>query len=284
MDGEGREAIASHHDRVFPDDLGTGSNLVHGDHPRRDRAPDLQTVEHRDVLALAQGWAGDDRQEPRLLRIDSRAGAAWLTVEADHASFKATFQGLGHLNARDAIAACLEIEQVGADDFRTLAPVAAHERRPTIVLENLLHLVGEFAQFLGIGTLEPHLNATARTRAQEEFLRKGVGVWVLLVQMSLDVSYQPVDFPPVIDIDEKLYEGSVLPFRTVDEHEAQTTAADERRDMGDAGLNLDELPDIAGERLRFADMSAGRQEDVHHELRPGRGREEALLDHGEAVE
>ena len=223
-------------------------------------------------------------RKPRLLRIDACADAARLAVEADHTSFKATFQGLGHLNARDAIAACLEFEQVGADDFRTLAPVAAHEHRPAVVLENALRLIGEYAQFLGIGTLEPQLNASARARAQEELLSKGVGVRVLLVQMSLDVGYQPVDLPPVIDIDQELHKGAVLPFRTVDEHEAQTAAADERRDMGDAGLNLDVPLGRTGERLRFADVGAGRQEDVHHELRPGRGREEALLDHGEAVE
>ena len=74
------------------------------------------------------------------------------------------------------------------------------------------------------------------------------------------------------------------PSGTVDKHEAQTAAADERRDMGDAGQTLDVPLGRTGERLRFADVGAGRQEDVHHELRPGRGREEALLDHGEAVE
>ena len=68
VDGERREAIAAHHDRVFPDDLGAGSDLAQGDHPPGDRAPDLQAVDHRDVLALGQRRAGDDRQQPRLLR------------------------------------------------------------------------------------------------------------------------------------------------------------------------------------------------------------------------
>ena len=119
---------------------------------------------------------------------------------------------------------------------------------------------------------------------RRNFFGDGVGVRMLLVQMSLDVGNQPVDLPPVIDIDQELHEGAVLPFRTVDEHEAQAAAADERRDMGDAGQSLDVPLDVAGERLRLADVGAGRQKDIHHELRPGRGREEALLDLGEAVE
>ncbi len=257
MDGEGREAIAAHHDRVFPDDRGAGSDLIHGDHPRGDRAPDLQAVDHADVVALGQGRTSDDRQQPRLLRVDSRAGAARLAVEADHASFKAAFQGLGHLDARDAVAACLEFEQVGADDLFRLAPVAAHGHSPAIVFEDFLRPIGELAQFRGIGTSEPRLDAPALARAQEELLRNGVGVRVLLVQIPLDVGNQPVDLPPVIDIDEELHEGSILLFRTVDEQEAQTAAADERRDMGDAGLSLDVLLDGAGERLRVADVGAG---------------------------
>jgi hypothetical protein len=177
-------------------------------------------------LALGQGRAGDDRQQPRLLRIDSRAGAARLAVEADHAPFKAALQSLSHLRARDAVAACLELEQVGADDFFTLTPVAAHEHRPAVVYENALRLVGECAQLCGIGASKPRLNAPARARAQEKLFGDGVGVRVLLVQMSLDLSDQPVDLAPIIDVDQELHEGSVLPFRTVDEHEAQT-AADE---------------------------------------------------------
>ncbi len=150
-----------------------------------------------------------------------------LAVEADHASFKAAFQGLGHLNARDAVAACLEFEQVGADDLFTLAPVAAHAHSPAVVFENSLRLVGEFAQFRGIGASEPRLDAPALAWAQQKLLGDGVGVRVLLVQMSLDVGNQPVDLPPVIDIDEELHERPILPFRSVDEQEAQPAAADE---------------------------------------------------------
>ena len=46
-------------------------------------------------LRSASGRTGDDRQQPCLLREDSRARAARLAVEADHASFKAGFAGPG---------------------------------------------------------------------------------------------------------------------------------------------------------------------------------------------
>jgi hypothetical protein len=104
---------------------------------------------------------------------------------------------------------------------------------------------------------------------------------VRLVQVFLDVGQQPVDLPPVIDIDQELNEGPVLLLRTVNEQEAQA-AAGERRDVGDAGPGLDVLLGGTGERLRLTDLGAGRQKDVHHELRPRRRREEALIDPGEA--
>ena len=98
------------------------------------------------VVALGQRRAGDDRQQPRLLGIDAGAGAARLAVEADDAAFEAAFQGLGHLDARDAVAAGLEFEQVGTNHFLALAPIAAHAHGPAVVFENLHRLIGEFAQ------------------------------------------------------------------------------------------------------------------------------------------
>ena len=50
------------------------------------------------------------------------------------------------------------------------------------------------------------------------------------------------------------------------------------------GCDWMKLLDVVGERFGLADVRAGRQEDVDHELRPRRGREEALLDLAEAVE
>ena len=193
MDGERREAIAAHHDRVFPDDLGAGRDLAQRDHPPGDRAPDLQAVDRADVFALGQRRTGDDRQQPRLLREDAGAGAARLAVEADHASFEAGLQRLGHLDARDAVAPGLEFEQVGADHLHPLAPVAADAHRAAIVLENVHRLIAELAQFRRIGAAEPRLDAPAVARAQEELLGDGVGVRVLLVQMFLNVGNQPVD-------------------------------------------------------------------------------------------
>jgi hypothetical protein len=58
---------------------------------------------------------------------------ARLAVEADHPSFEAGFQSAGHLDALDAVAACLEFEQVGADDLNALAPVAAYAHRSAVV-------------------------------------------------------------------------------------------------------------------------------------------------------
>ena len=92
------------------------------------------------------------------------------------------------------------------------------------------------------------------------------------------------DLVGIIDIDQKLHVGAVLIFGRIDEQEAQAAAADERGDMGDAGLGLDEALDFAGERFRFADMGAGGQEGIHHELRPGRRREEALVHFPEPVD
>ena len=100
---------------------------------------------------------------------------------------------------------------------------------------------------------------------------------IILVQSFLNDGHQPIDLGGIIHIDEKLHVGAVLIFRGIDEQEAQAAAADERGDMGDAGLGLEEAFDLAGERLGFADMGAGRQEGIHHELRPGRRREEALV-------
>ena len=47
--------------------------------------------------------------------------------------------------------------------------------------------------------------------------------------------------------------------------------------MGDAGQALDISLDLPGECFGFADVGAGRQEGINHELRPRRRREKALV-------
>ena len=133
-----REAVAAHHNWVFPDDLGARSDLAHGNHPSGQRAPNLQAVDGVDVVALGQGRTNNDRQQPRLLRKNSRAGAAWLSVESDRAAFKAALQGLGHFDAGNAVAACLEFEQIGADDHFLLSPIVAYADRAAIIFKNLI--------------------------------------------------------------------------------------------------------------------------------------------------
>src|SRR5262249_3878711 len=92
-----------------------------------------------------------------------------------------------------------------------------------------------------------------------------------------------IDLPPIINIDQQLQEGTVLSFWTVGKQEAQSASADKRRDMRDVRQALNVALDISGESLGFSDVGAGRKEDVHHELRPIRVGEKALLDPREAV-
>ena len=54
--------------------------------------------------------------------------------------------------------------------------------------------------------------------------------------------------------------------------------------MGDSRLSPHEALDGTGIQLRLTDMGAGRQEAIHHELRPGSGREETLIESSEAIE
>ena len=140
-----------------------------------------------DVVALGQRRAGDDRQQPRLLREDARAAHARLAVEADDAPFKAGFQCLGHFDARDAVAAGLQLEQVGANHLLALAPVAADAHRAAVVFEDSHRLVGELrAAVAGSGPRNRAWMRPPCARAQEKLLGDGVGVGVLLVQMLLD--------------------------------------------------------------------------------------------------
>src|SRR5215472_14955618 len=161
MDGESREAIAAHNNWVFPDDFGARDDLIHRDHPPSNRAPDLQAVEHSDVLALAQRWTGNNWQEARFLREDADAGVTRLAVETNGAPFKAGLQGLRHFDARDAIASCLKFEHVRADHLHALPPVAAHTYRPAVIFKNLLCLITQLSQYGRVRALKSCLNAAA---------------------------------------------------------------------------------------------------------------------------
>src|SRR5215831_5238426 len=227
MDRKSREAIAAHNDWVFPDNFGARDDLINWDHPPGNRAPDLQAVEHSDVLALALRWTGNDGQEARFLREDSSRGATRLAVEADSAPFKAGLQRLRHLHARDAIASCLKFEHVRANYLHPLPPVAAHTHRPAIIFKNSLCLITQLSQYRRIWALKSRLNAPAFSGTQEKLFGYCIGVRVLLVQMFLDFGNQRLNFPPIVNIDQELYKSWILSLRTVNKQEAQAAAADE---------------------------------------------------------
>src|SRR5262249_58079717 len=94
MDCDGREAVAAHHDRIFPYDLGSGSNLTYRDHPPDSWAPDLHVVDPAHVVSLVLRRTRDDGQKTRFLRVDYQTSAARFAVEADHASSTTCLHGL----------------------------------------------------------------------------------------------------------------------------------------------------------------------------------------------
>ena len=71
VNGECRKAIAAHHDRVFPHDFGTGSDLIERNHSPGDGTPDLQAVDGSDIFAFAQWWTAMIGSSRDLLREDS---------------------------------------------------------------------------------------------------------------------------------------------------------------------------------------------------------------------
>ena len=73
-------------------------------------------------------------------------------------------------------------------------------------------------------------------------------------------------------------------LRRVDEEETQSAAADERGDVGYAVELLDVIAEVFGKSLGRADVGAGREVDIDHELRACGRREETLVDMAEAVE
>src|SRR5215510_1018844 len=227
MDGERRKTIAAHNNRVLPDDFGARDDLVHRNHPSGNRAPDLQAVEHSDVLALAHRWTSNDGQETRFLCKDARADATRLAVEADGAPFKAGLQGLRHLHTRDAIASCLKFKHVRANHLHPLPPVATYTHRPAVIFKNFFCLITQLSQYGRVGALKSCLNAPAFSGTQEKLFGYCIGVRVLLVQMFLDFGNQRLNFPPIVNIDQELYKGWVLSLRAVNKQKAQAAAADE---------------------------------------------------------
>src|SRR5262249_55074058 len=168
MDRESREAISAHDHWVFPDHFAARDDLVHRDHSPGNRAPDLQAVEHSDVLALALRWAGNDGQEARFLREDASRGATRLAVEADGAPFKAGLQRLRHLHAWHAITSCLKLERARANHLPLLPPVATHTYGPAVVFKNFLCLITQLSQHGRVRALKSRLNAPAFSGTQEK--------------------------------------------------------------------------------------------------------------------
>ena len=138
---------------------------------------------------------------------------------------------------------------MGADHFFRFPPVLPYAHGAAILPDDLDRLVGERAQPVRIGAAEPRLDTSALSGTQEKLLGDGIGVRVILVNVLLNCGQQPVDLVFVIHIDQELHVSSVLPFRGIDQQKAETAASDERRDMGNTGLGLDEALDGVGKRL-----------------------------------
>src|SRR5262249_51417869 len=153
------EAVAAHHDRIFPYDLGSGSNLTYRDHPPDSWAPDLHVVDPAHVVSLVLRRTRDDGQKTRFLRVDSQTSAARFAVEADHAAIKTCLQGLRHLDSRDAVTAGLQFGQFRPNHLFILKPVVTHADGPAIILEDLFSLIGKLTQLGGITAAEARLNA-----------------------------------------------------------------------------------------------------------------------------
>src|SRR5271165_2603600 len=133
-----------------------------------------------------------------------------------------------------------------------------HANGAPIIADNFQRLVGERAQLVRIGPAESCLNPAALTGTQEKLLGDGIGIGMIVVDVLLNSGLQPVDLVFVIHVDQKLYVGSVLPFRVIDQQEAKSAASDERRDMSYPGLALNIALDCVSKRLRFANMGARR--------------------------
>ena len=98
-----------------------------------------------------------------------RAGAARLAVETDDAAFEAGLQRLRHFDARDAVAAGLQLEQVGPDHLLALAPIAADaDARCRRLRAPSCAWSPSCAQHGRIGAAEAGLDAAALRRARAE--------------------------------------------------------------------------------------------------------------------
>src|SRR5580704_18529532 len=137
-----------------------------------------------------------------------------------------------------------------------------HADGATVLPNDLDRLVGEHAQLVRIGPAESCLNPAALTGTQEKLLGDGIGIRVIFVDVFLNCGLQPVDLVFVIHVDQKLYVGSVVPFRVVDQQETESATSDERGDVGYPELALNKALDRVGERLRFANMGARRQINI----------------------
>lgn len=284
MNRDRRKAVAPHDNLVLPHHLGAGGDLVERNHPLGDGAPDLQTVDHADVISLSQRRPRDDGKQSGLQREVAGSDAARLAVKADGSPLEAGLERLGDLDARDAIAAGLLFTQIGTNDRHPFAPVAPNADGAAVVLQNLDRLIGEAAQHGAVGPAESRLNPAPLAGAEQELFRHGVRFGKVLVQVPLDVGDHALDFSPVVDVDQELNEGAILTLRAVHQQKPQAAAADERRDVRDTGLLLQVLLKLGGEGFCLPDMRPRRQEGVDHELRPIRVREKALPDEGESVE
>src|SRR5262249_968371 len=112
-----RTAVAAHGHGIRPIGLDARDDPAQRGHPSAGGAPDFDAWDDRGILALLQRRTRDDRQQPRLLREETGACAARLTIKTRHATLQTAFDRLRNIDARDAIAGLLEVEYLGANDL-----------------------------------------------------------------------------------------------------------------------------------------------------------------------
>ena len=253
MDGERRKAIAAHDDGIFPNHVRSRRDLIERDHPPGDWAPDLQAVDDADIArarraadgqrSAAAAFPGEDvpcrrspaRDRSRPRRPSKLVSRAWATST----------------RVMPLRRAC-NSSKSGRMTFTCSRQSLRTHMAPPSSSRICIAWSPTFAQLGRVGTAKAHLNAAPFARTEQKLLGHGVGVWDAARPGAAGSSaISPSILSPVVDIDQELHEGPVLALRRIDQHEPQSAAADERRDVRHVRLRLNVLLDLVGERLRF---------------------------------
>ena len=108
-----------------------------------------------------------------------------LPVKSNGPAFKPGLQRLRNLNARDAVAQGLLLEQFGADHFFAFTPVLTDTEGASIIPDDSDGFVCKRPKHHRIRATEACLDATALTGAQKEFFGDGVGIAVKTGNVTL---------------------------------------------------------------------------------------------------